>query len=50
MKMASHVNIFNKFLKGMWLWRNTTPFLYYLDMATGTYFELVNRPLQNIEC
>lgn len=34
MKMASHVNIFNKFLKGMWLWRNTTKFLYYSDMAT----------------
>lgn len=34
MKTASHVNIFNKFLKGMWLWRNTTKFLYYSDMAT----------------
>lgn len=34
MKMASHVNIFNKFLKGMWFWRNTTKFLYYSDMAT----------------
>lgn len=50
MKMVFHVNIFNKFLKATWLWRTTTKFYITQTWPQGTYFELVNRPLQNVEC